>query len=134
MKNCPNCGSSQMVYETRDLEISYKGRSTVAQGIEGQFCMDCGEGILDRFNGDKYGTAIREFRNSVNSDFVEGSWIAGVRKKLDLDQKTAASIFGGGASAFSRYERGTAKPPKSLVQLFKILEKHPEMLRELDQA
>ncbi len=34
----------------------------------------------------------------INRDFI-----AGVRKKLDLDQREAGEIFGGAVNAFSRY-------------------------------
>ncbi|MDO9052424.1 MAG: type II toxin-antitoxin system MqsA family antitoxin [Gallionella sp.] len=33
------------------------------------------------------------------------------RKKLSLDKREAAEIFGGGINAFSRYENGKTKPP-----------------------
>lgn len=50
-----------------------------------------------------------------------------VRKKLGLDQKEAAAMFGGGVNAFSRYERGKISPPKSLEVLFEMIEKRPEL-------
>jgi HTH-type transcriptional regulator / antitoxin MqsA len=54
-----------------------------------------------------------------------------VRKKLDLDQRQAAQIFGGGVNAFSRYENGKTKPPLALVKLLRVLDKHPELLLEI---
>jgi HTH-type transcriptional regulator/antitoxin MqsA len=54
-----------------------------------------------------------------------------VRKKLALDQREAAEIFGGGVNAFSRYENGKTKPPLSLVKLLKVLERHPDLLAEI---
>jgi hypothetical protein len=45
-------------------------------------------------------------------------------KKLDLEQREAADIFGGGVNAFSRYENGKTKPPLALVKLLKVLESH----------
>jgi HTH-type transcriptional regulator/antitoxin MqsA len=58
-------------------------------------------------------------------------FIAGVRKKLALDQRQAADIFGGGVNAFSRYETGKTKPPIALVKLLKVLDRHPELLNEI---
>ena len=58
-----------------------------------------------------------------------------VRKKLDLDQREAAEIFGGGGvNAFSRYENGKTKPPLALVKLLKVLDRHPELLAEVRGA
>jgi HTH-type transcriptional regulator/antitoxin MqsA len=87
--------------------------------------------ILDRYHGDRYSTLLGQFHRKVNTVFVDPEYIARVRKKLDLGQREAAEIFGGGANAFSRYENGKTKPPLALVQLFKLLENHPDLLNEI---
>ena len=61
-------------------------------------------------------------------------FIASVRKKLKLDQREAAEIFGGGVNAFSRYENGKTKPPLALVKLLMVLDSHPELLDEVKAA
>ncbi|MDP2254250.1 MAG: type II toxin-antitoxin system MqsA family antitoxin, partial [Thiobacillus sp.] len=53
------------------------------------------------------------------------------RKKLKLTQQEAAILTGGGKNAFSRYERGEARPLAAVVNLFKLLDKHPELLKEI---
>ena len=68
----------------------------------------------------------------VNSAILDPSFIIGVRKKLNLDQRQAAEIFGGGVNAFSRYENGKTKPPLALVKLFKLLDRHPDLLNEVN--
>lgn len=40
-------------------------------------------------------------------------------------------MFGGGTNAFSRYESGKTKPPVALVKLFKVLNKHPDLFKEI---
>ena len=57
-----------------------------------------------------------------------------MRKKLNLGQRQAAEIFGGGVSAFSRYENGKTRPPLSLVKRLKVLERHPDLLNEVRTA
>lgn len=57
--------------------------------------------------------------------------IAGVRKKLRLRQKEAAELFGGGHNGFSRYENGRAVPLIALMPLFRLLDKHPELINDL---
>ena len=64
------------------------------------------------------------FQRQVNSAFVDPDDIARVRRKLDLDQRQAAELFGG-VNAFSPYEDGKAKPPLALVHLLKVLDRHP---------
>ena len=67
------------------------------------------------------------FNASVNASQFNPERIQSVRKKLGLDQKEAAAMFGGGVNAFSRYERGKIAPPKSLEVLFEMIEKRPEL-------
>lgn len=45
-----------------------------------------------------------------------------------------AAITGGGPNAFSRYERGKARPVAAVINLFRLLDKHPELLAELRGA
>ena len=74
------------------------------------------------------------FSKQVNASLVDPDFIASVRKKLDLDQREAGEIFGGGVNAFSRYENGKTKPPVALVKLLKVLDRHPELLGEVRAA
>ena len=55
-----------------------------------------------------------------------------IRRKLGLSETTAARLTGSGHNAFSRYERGEAAPLPAVVNLFKLLDKHPELLKDLD--
>ena len=77
---------------------------------------------------------MRAFSKQVNAAIVDPAFIAGVRKKLALDQREAAEIFGGGVNAFSRYENGKTKPPLALVKLLKVLDRHPDLLNEIKAA
>jgi HTH-type transcriptional regulator/antitoxin MqsA len=75
-----------------------------------------------------------EFNKQVNASIVDPKFISSVRKRLALDQKEAAEIFGGGINAFSRYENGKTKPPLALIKLFKVLDRHPDLLAEVKKA
>jgi len=86
---------------------------------------------LDRENGDRYSEMVGLFQRQVNAAYVDPDYIARVRKKLDLDQRQAAELFGGGVNAFSRYENGKTKPPLALVKLLKLLDRHPDLLVEV---
>ncbi len=74
------------------------------------------------------------FNRQVNALTVDPDYIASVRKKLALDQREAAEIFGGGGNAFSRYENGKTRPPLALVKLLKLLDRHPDLLSEVRAA
>ncbi len=128
---CPNCGAAELMRDTRDLPYVYKGQSTTISGVTGAYCLTCSEIVLDREHGDRYGELIGAFQREVNSAYVDPAFIVSVRKKLALDQREAAEIFGGGINAFSRYENGKTKPPLALVKLLRLLDRHPELLNEV---
>jgi HTH-type transcriptional regulator/antitoxin MqsA len=131
---CPCCGAAELIHDTRDMPYTYKGESTTIPSVTGDFCSACGEIILNRAYGDRYSELIGLFQRQVNAAYVDPDYIAKVRKKLNLDQRQAAELFGGGINAFSRYENGKAKPPLSLVKLFKLLDRHPDLLHEVRTA
>ncbi|MCW5220195.1 type II toxin-antitoxin system MqsA family antitoxin [Verminephrobacter aporrectodeae subsp. tuberculatae] len=128
---CPCCSAAELIPDTRDIHYIYKGEATVIPKVTGEFCPACGEVILNREHGDRYSDLLGQFQRQVNSAYVDPAYIAKVRKKLDLDQRQAAEIFGGGINAFSRYKNGKTKPPLSLVKLLKVLDRHPELLNEV---
>ena len=99
--------------------------------MTGDFCPACAEGLLDSEQSDYFSSAIGEFNVQADAAIIEFSFIAKVRKKRALDQREAATIFGGGVNAFSRYETGKTKPSLALVKLLKVLDRHPDLLQEV---
>ena len=131
---CPVCGELELVHDTRDQSYTYKGETTVLTAVSGDFCTACGESILNSEESRRTMDMMLEFHKQVNAAIVDPAFISDMRKKLHLDQREAAEIFGGGVNAFSRYETGKTKPPLSLVKLLKVLDKHPELLSEVRTA
>lgn len=131
---CPVCGGAELVRDTRDIPYTYKGESTTIPGVSGDFCPACSEAVLDRKEAARVSSLMLEFNKQVNASIVDPAFIARVRKKLALDQREAGEIFGGGANAFSRYEKGKTKPPLALVKLLKVLDRHPDLLAEVKSA
>lgn len=128
---CVSCGKGQMVHDTRDLEYTYKGRTTIIPAATGDFCTACDESLHDEKESTRINEMMLEHNREVNSSIVDPTFISDIRKKLKLGQQEAAAIFGGGPNAFSRYENGKTKPPLSLVQLLRILHNHPELIDEI---
>lgn len=128
---CPICASANLVHDTRDIPHIYKGVSTVIQSAIGDFCPACGEGVFNIKESNRISTEMLAFNKQVNATIIDPNFIAKVRKKLEIDQREAAELFGGGVNAFSRYESGKTKPPLALIKLFKILDLHPDLLNEV---
>ena len=89
------------------------------------------ESVLDMAQARRFGDQVSDFIKQVNASTVDPAFIVHIRKKLALDQREAAAIFGGGVNAFSRYETGKTRPPLALV---KLLDRHPELLDEVRTA
>lgn len=131
---CPVCGAAKLIQDTRDLPYTYKGETTIITAVTGDFCPACAESILDAAESNRVMHEMRAFSRQVNAAIVDPGFITNVRKKLNLDQREAAEIFGGGINAFSRYENGKTKPPLALVKLFRLLDRHPDLLNEVRTA
>lgn len=54
---CPLCGNAELVRDTREMDAN-----GVPVIVTGDFCSACGECILDRENGDRYGAALKQGR------------------------------------------------------------------------
>ncbi len=131
---CPHCGAAKLVHDTRDMHYTYKGETTVIPAVTGDYCPACDEAVLDMAESVRTSALMLAFNKEVNAAIVDPGFIAGVRKKLALDQREAAEIFGGGVNAFSRYENGKTKPSLALVKLLRVLDRHPDLLDEVRAA
>jgi HTH-type transcriptional regulator / antitoxin MqsA len=131
---CPVCGAAELIHDTRDLPYIYKGESTIIPSVTADFCSACGESITDMAETERVMREMQAFNRQINAAIVDPSFIVEVRKKLDLGQREAGEIFGGGVNAFSRYENGKTKPPLALVKLLKVLDRHPDLLHEVRTA
>jgi HTH-type transcriptional regulator/antitoxin MqsA len=128
---CPVCGAADLIHDTRDIPYTYRGKTTIIPAVTGDFCPACDESVTDMAETDRVMREMRAFNMQINAAIVDPLFIATVRKKLNLGQKEAADIFGGGVNAFSRYENGKTKPPLALVKLLKVLDRHPNLLNEI---
>ena len=125
---CLNCESADMSHEARDVTVAHHGFEIILRKLRGWHCPNCGEIEFDKGEGERYAKAVEQL------EAQERVWLASTRKKLKLTQREAAMLTGGGHNAFSRYERGEAKPVVAVVNLFRLLENRPELLKELRRA
>lgn len=128
-KICLNCEKGEMVHGVRDVPYEYRGQQTIISKVSGWHCSVCEEIEFDKGEGTRFSEEIRKFSDEV--DKKEAAELVRIRKKLRLTQRQAAVLTGGGPNAFSRYERGKAKPMSATINLFRLLNKHPELLDEL---
>ena len=124
---CPSCGHPEMVTKICDEILSYGGKSVVLHEMKGDFCPECGEGVWDPESYRRYTEEQAKLLDSLSSE------IRKIRKKLNLTQIQIAEVIGVGKMAFSRYERGQSRPAPSLVKLLRLMDRHPELLAEIQE-
>ena len=129
-RECLNCGQATLRHGVKDVAYEYKGRVSLVRKIAGWHCPHCHEVEFDAGEGARFANAIQLI--AADMDAKEAAELARIRKKLKLTQLEAARLTGGGPNAFSRYERGKAKPLPAVTNLFRLLDHHPELLDELE--
>ncbi len=123
---CCLCGAGTLHDGVKTVTQQYKGQ-VFSSETHGAFCDHCADGFVLE---DEAEEAIwLAFRDRV--DAQQAAELTRIRKKLKLTQIQAAQLAGGGKNAFSRYERGQAKPVAAVINLFRLLDRHPELLDEL---
>ena len=127
---CANCGAPDAVpFKGETLRVSHKGVSAEVNSLSGRRCSSCGEIEFDQSSAKRYAAAGDKL--VLQARTAQRSEIRRIRRKLGLSQAMAAELTGGGHNAFSRYERGESAPLPAVVNLFRLLDRHPDLLKEL---
>lgn len=131
-RSCLNCESKKgMVrFENESFTIDHAGMFATVDGLSGWRCEACGEVEFDVDSARRYAEAGDAL--VLRERDLQSKEIRRIRRKLGLSQVAAARLTGGGHNAFSRYERGEATPLPAVINLFRLLDKHPELLKDLD--
>ncbi len=130
-RRCPNCEAVKAMTRFKDetFSIEHAGMTATVKGLSGWRCNGCGEVEFDADSARRYAAAGDEL--VLRDRERQSREIRRIRRKLGLSQVAAARLTGGGHNAFSRYERGEVAPLPAVVNLFRLLDKHPELLKDL---
>ena len=130
-RHCLNCENRDGLtrFEVETFTIEHAGQSAFVENLSGWRRGARGEFEFDADSAKRYAAAgdalVPRDRDRQSKE------IRRIRRKLGLSQVAAARLTGGGHNAFSRYERGVAVPLPAVVNLFRLLDKHPELLKDL---
>jgi len=129
MKQCLACGGGPLERTIKQVTFEYKGH-VFTYDQPGAWCSACREAFLEKSDKEATDPLLVDFQARIDNRLTSGD-IRRIRKKLDLTQKQAGEIIGGGPNAFSRYETGKAYPTKGTENFLRLLNRHPELLDEL---
>lgn len=126
---CPLCEEGNLHEEQEEIQISYK-KSLINVQTKHSVC-DCCE--VEQLTTEQ---ARQNKRASIAAKkhaegLLTGKEVQALRKKLNLDQKTAAQLFGGGSKAFSKYENDDVMQSEAMDNLMRIALKRPDTLEIL---
>ena len=115
-------------FENESLTIEHAGMTVRVENLSGWRCAACAEVEFDPDSTRRHAEAgdalvLRDRERQARD-------IRRIRRKLGLSQAAAARLTGG-HNAFSHYERGEVAPMPAVVNLLRILDKPPELLKEL---
>ena len=130
-RTCLNCETRKGMtrFEDEAFTIEHAGMTAKVEGLSGWRCQGCGEVEFDASSAWRHAAAGDEL--VLRERQRQSAEIRRIRRKLGLSQVAAARLTGGGHNAFSRYERGEAAPLPAVINLFRLLDKHPELLKDL---
>lgn len=121
---CPICATGELDFFSAIDEIQYKGQ-TLSVEVEFAVCKHCGDEMIlpEQIKRNDCRT-----RNAWRKEdgLLTGEEIIALRTHLGITQQEAAEMFGGGANAFSKYERGEVIQSQAMDNLMRLaLEKQP---------
>ena len=131
-KQCFSCGTHDGLqhFEPRSFTIDFKQMTRQVDDISGYECRVCGEIEFDDGSAERYSQASDQLL--VDCRQLMAAEMKRIRRKLKLSQKEAVKLLsGGGHNAFSRYERAELAPPQPLFMLMRLLDRHPELLSDV---
>lgn len=130
IRYCLKCDDGTVLEPgARDMTEQVDGINVTVPQVHGWHCPVCGECEFDDGEGKRYSAMLAEARRATTEK--RAGELRAIRRRLGLKQAEAARLFGGGINAFSEYECGKTQPHKSTVLLLRLLDKHPELLKEL---
>ena len=130
-KTCPSCGSV-MRYEMREDSVEYKGHKKTFD-VTGWWCTSCDEAIFEGSQLEVAERAFVELRAEVESVLLPEA-IAKIRRRLNLSQREAGKLLGGGPRAFQKYEAGAVPVSSPMNNLLVLLGNDPSRLEELRRS
>lgn len=126
---CNLCGEGHVIAQNELVENEYKGQ-TKQLPQRFKFCAHCGSDFVGAVEAKFNKRAIIAWRKQVDG-LLTGAEISDLRIQYGLTQGQAASLFGGGPVAFSKYENDDVAQSEAMDTLLRLVRASPEAFRAL---
>lgn len=121
---CPACEVGVLEERVGSDEYLHKGKTFTIEGTHYSKCSACGAEVVMSWQAKANDQLIKDFQRQVDG-LLKGAEIKQIRKKFCLTQADAALLFGGGANAFSKYERGDVIQSVAMDRLLRLVKALP---------
>lgn len=136
-KHCRACKSADMLQVEYAQDINVKGIDVHVSGLLAWECPACQAQIETAMQLDHNSALVRAAFLASRAEYkrlnklLTGEEIRNFRNSFALTQKEAASLFGGGPSAFSKYEAEDVVHSASMDKLLRLCKKYPQNIARL---
>ncbi|MYL28155.1 MULTISPECIES: type II toxin-antitoxin system MqsA family antitoxin [Halomonadaceae] len=123
-ETCPVCEEGVLQEQVEANEVEYKG-------IKGQLplhyavCTECGSEQAGAAHALRNKRSMMAFRKEVDG-LLKGTEMLSLRKQLGLTQAAAAKLFGGGPTAFAKYEADDVAQSFAMDRLLRVARDVPD--------
>ena len=130
-KYCFQCDNgTKLNLDTKDVAIEVRGESCVVSNLMGWHCPVCNEiEYIDNDNADRMWEAIETL--GAKAKVRDAAILAHARKRLKLTQNKQQNLLAADTTLSVAMKRGEAVLMRAVINLFKLLDKHPELIKEL---
>ncbi|AVR04788.1 type II toxin-antitoxin system MqsA family antitoxin [Pluralibacter gergoviae] len=126
---CPVCGEGHLTRRVQMSPIIYRG---VTKQVEDHFsvCDACGLEQADAKALKQNKRAVIKAKKEVDG-LLSGAEVLAIRKRLGINQEQASRIFGGGPTAFTKYENDDVAQSEAMDKLIRVADEFPVVFNKL---
>lgn len=127
---CPLCEEGELRPVVYAENYRHGNGTVLVEGLEGCECPVCGGQPVLTEQIRRNQVRVADARRAVDGLLVS-SEIRGLREYFGISQQDAALLFGGGANAFSKYERGEVFQSVAMDRLLRLVLANPFLLDDV---
>lgn len=127
---CPVCEEGHLHEAHFAGDFKHGDRTIHVEGLECYRCDACGADPVFEEQIRRNHLKVADAKRKADG-LLTGEEVRAIREKLGLSQSEAAELFGGGANAFSKYERGDVLQSKAMDRLLRLTSRYRFMLDDL---
>lgn len=125
---CPSCGGVMRRGEKEET-VTFGGHSlTYLQ--PGWHCEIGDDGVLEGPDNAFHDAALHEVMARAKRSPISPLAVRAARETVGVSQREAGRVFGGGPTAFYKYETAKAVPSEGMANLLRLALRRPDLFRD----